>query len=240
MSKQLEFITYVENGDVEKVKEYISKVDPGANESEALNSACVAGNVEMVKILLPWSDPNAVNGRTIKNAAFYGHTEIAKMLKDKTDREAVSEAMCVAAAQGNLDTLKAINTNNADDMNNALIWAASFENNDGDSNHRFETLKYLNRNANPNAYDGEAMIAAIETDNKKVIDLFFDRVDVDVIQKRISQDPYSDSGISGIGADYFNEKVLAYESMNPDVKSNIINNKTKETPERKNKKSFDF
>ena len=126
MSKQVEFITYVENNDIEKVKEYLLKIDAKHNDSEALNSACVNGNEEMFEILLPWSDANAKNGFALKNAAYYGHVNIAKMLCDKVDSEYVGDAMCVAAIAGNLDVLKAIKTNRAFDMDSALAYAALF------------------------------------------------------------------------------------------------------------------
>lgn len=201
MSKQLEFITHVENNNVEKVKEMLSKVDPKADNSEALNSACIAGNLEMVKVLLPWSDPSANGGRAMKNAAFYGHTEVALLVAEKVDVGVVGEAMCVAAASDNLETLKAIKTNKASDMDDALIWACV-------GRAGPETLRYLNRNANPAAYDGSAMIHAITSNNTDAIDLFVGRVEPEVVMRRVEND-----NIQGEGLEYYKEKLKCFESV---------------------------
>jgi ankyrin repeat protein len=70
-----------------------SRVDPSAEDNEALEDAACNGHTEIVKLLLSDSrlDPSAEDNKAIRYAARNGHTEVVKLLLSDSRLEVSAE-----------------------------------------------------------------------------------------------------------------------------------------------------
>ena len=60
------------------------RVDPTANNNEAIRAACDRNHVEIVRMLLTDSrvDPSTNNNEAIERAILHGYTELVQLLSD--------------------------------------------------------------------------------------------------------------------------------------------------------------